>query len=254
MDKKSGQSVKSACAGVGAGFLSGLLGAGGGVLLVPLLRDWVGLDEKRAMATSVFCIAPICAASVVMYAVSGRLDFALALPYLLGGLVGGICAGFLFGKTPPAALRRTFGGLLLLGAVRQFMNWDAGTSWNGFFPSASAGALTGVLSGLGLGGGTLLMIWMTVFGGLDQHAAQAVNLLYFLPCSLGSMAGHIKNKQIVWKPALSAAGAGLPAGFLGAFIASRIDAAPLRIGFGILTALIGVREVLFRKQKPLKDE
>ena len=46
-----------------------------------------------------------------------------------------------------------------------------------------AGAVTGVLSGFGVGGGTLLLVYMTVFAGLDQHLAQGINLLYFLPAS-----------------------------------------------------------------------
>ncbi len=226
------------------------------MILVPLLRDWVGLDEKKAMATSVFCIAPICAVSATLYAFTGKIEWDAAAPYMLGGFLGGIAAGFLFAKTPPAWLRRGFGLLLLLGAIRQWFPSLGGEApvWDSFWPSACAGLLTGVLSGFGLGGGTLLMIWMTVFGGLKQHAAQGVNLLYFLPCSTGSMIGHIKNKQIAWKPALCAVGAGLPIGLLGAFVAQRLDASPLRMGFGALMAVIGLREVFFRQKKPVENQ
>ncbi|MDR1693113.1 MAG: sulfite exporter TauE/SafE family protein [Oscillospiraceae bacterium] len=251
------QAIKSACAGGGAGLLSGLLGAGGGSVLVPLLRDWVGLDAKKAMATSVFCVAPICAVSAAAYAASGRVDWAAAAPYMLGGFLGGAAAGFLFAITPPSWLRRGFGVLLLLGAARQWFPTLGGEApvWDGFWVSALAGAAAGVLSGLGLGGGTVLMIWMTLFGGFSsRHAAQGVNLLYFLPCSLGSMAGHIKNKQVAFKPALFAIAAGLPLGLLGAFIAQKLDASPLRIGFGVLMVFVGLREVLSAKQKePVED-
>ncbi len=256
MENQKGQAIKSVCAGSGAGLLSGLLGAGGGMILVPLLRDWIGLDEKKAMATSVFCIAPICAVSAAMYGFSGRIEWAAAAPYMLGGFLGGIAAGFLFVKTPPSWLRRGFGLLLLIGAARQWFPSLGGEApvWDNFWASACAGLLAGVLSGFGLGGGTLLMIWMTVFGGLDQHAAQGVNLLYFLPCSVGSMAGHIKNKQIDWKPALCAVGAGVPAGLLGALITQNLDASPLRIGFGFLIVFIGVREVFFKKKEPAENQ
>ncbi|MCL1806312.1 MAG: sulfite exporter TauE/SafE family protein [Oscillospiraceae bacterium] len=257
MEKDNGKrkkTVKSASAGVGAGIICGLLGAGGGAVLVPLLRDWIGLDAKRAMATSVFCVAPLCAVSAAMYAASGKLPWNTAWPYALGGLIGGVIAGFLFAKTAPGWLRRSFGVLLLLGVVRQFFQWETGLAFDGVLPSAAAGAGTGVLSGFGLGGGVLLLIWMTAFGGLEQHAAQGSNLLYFPPCAIGSMVGHIKNKQIVWREGLWCIGAGLPAAFLGAFLATRLDAAPLRIGFGILTALIGLREVFFRKKEPVQDQ
>ncbi|MDR0324523.1 MAG: sulfite exporter TauE/SafE family protein [Oscillospiraceae bacterium] len=248
------KTVKSACAGAGAGLLCGLLGAGGGTLLVPLLRDWIGLDAKKAMATSVFCIAPLCAVSAAVYALGGHTPWDAAWPYMLGGLIGGLVAGFLFQKAAPVWLRRGFGVLLLLSAARSFINWQTDIVLDSAFPSAAAGAGTGVLSGFGLGGGTLLLIWMTAFGGLEQHAAQACNLLYFPPCALGSMAGHIKNKQIAWREGLSALCAGFIAALLGAFCATRLDAMPLRTGFAVLTAVIGFREVFFRQKKPLEDE
>ena len=254
MEKDKASAVKSLCAGTGAGVICGLLGAGGGAVLVPLLRDWVKLDAKKAMATSVFCVAPLCAVSAVIYAVRGNLPWADAWPYALGGLTGGLIAGFLFGKTAPDWLRRSFGALLLLGAARTFINWQTSLQWDGFWPSSAAGAGTGVLSGFGLGGGTLLLIWMTAFGGLEQHAAQGCNLLYFPLCAAGSMPGHIRNKQVAWREAGYTVAAGIPAALLGAYLAARLDGAPLRTGFGVLTALIGLREVFFRKQKPLEQK
>jgi hypothetical protein len=252
--EKAHQTIKGIASGAGAGLICGLLGAGGGALLVPLLRDWMGLESKKAMATSVFCVAPLCSVATVIYALQGKLVWADAWPYAAGGLLGGFCAGFLFAKTAPGWLRRAFGLLLLLGAVKTFFNWETGFQWDGILPSATAGAGTGVLSGFGLGGGILLMIWMTAFGGLDQHTAQGSNLLYFPICAIGSMPGHIKNKQIAWKEGSSVLYSGLPAALLGGYLATLIDAQPLRIGFGILTALIGLREVFFVKKKALEDE
>jgi hypothetical protein len=244
---KTHQTIKGLTSGTGAGLVCGLLGAGGGALLVPLLRDWMGLESKKAMATSVFCVAPLCAVSAVMYALRGKLPWPEAWPYAAGGLAGGFIAGFLFKKTAPDWLRRGFGVLLLLGSFRTFINWETGLRWDGMLPSAAAGAGTGILSGFGLGGGVILLIWMTAVGGLDQHAAQGSNLLYFPLCAAGSMPGHIKNKQIVWREGLVVLCSGLPTAILGAFLANRIDAHPLRIGFGILTAIIGLREVTFGK-------
>lgn len=205
------------------------------------------MDAKKAMATSVFCVAPLCSAATLIYALTGKLPWADAWPYAAGGLAGGLIAGFLFKRAAPGWLRRAFGFLLLLGAARTFFTWETGLQWGGIWPSASAGAATGVLSGFGLGGGILLMIWMTAFGGLDQHAAQGSNLLYFPICAAGSMPGHIKNKQIAWRDGLTVLCSGLPAALLGAWLATRIDAQPLRFGFGLLTALIGLREAFFRK-------
>ena len=57
----------------------------------------------------------------------------------------------------------------------------------------AVGGATGVLSGFGVGGGTLLLVYMTAFAGLDQHLAQGINLLYFLPAGLLALPAHIKN-------------------------------------------------------------
>lgn len=110
--------IKCMLSGLGAGTLSGFMGAGGGMILVPLLRDWAGLSEKKAMATSVMIIAPLSALSAAIYCFSGQTDWLAALPYMAGGLLGGILAGIWFVKIPPVWLRRGFGGLLLLGGLR----------------------------------------------------------------------------------------------------------------------------------------
>jgi len=109
---------KYALSGALAGALNGVLGAGGGVVLVPLLLGFVGLEEKHAFPTSVFIILPISAVTAAVYLAHGRMDFALALPYLIGGILGGLIAGKMFKKMPALWLRRLFGVVLVVGGVR----------------------------------------------------------------------------------------------------------------------------------------
>ena len=66
--------------------------------------------------------------------------------------------------------------------------------------SLLAGAVTGVLSGFGIGGGTLLLIYMTAFAGVPQNLAQGVNLLYFLPTAATALPAHIKNCLLYTSP------------------------------------------------------
>ncbi|MCL2082403.1 MAG: sulfite exporter TauE/SafE family protein [Oscillospiraceae bacterium] len=113
--------AKSLIAGAVAGFLNGLLGAGGGIILVPLLRDWAGLEQKTAMASSVFIIAPLSALSAVIYWHHGQIDITVAWPYMLGGLVGGILAGIWFSKISDQWLRRGLGAILLVGGVSMLL-------------------------------------------------------------------------------------------------------------------------------------
>ena len=61
-----------------------------------------------------------------------------------------------------------------------------------------AGLLAGVVSGMGIGGGSLLIIVLVSFFGVEQILAQGINLLYFLPTAAAAIVIHIKNKQIDW--------------------------------------------------------
>lgn len=109
-----------------------------------------------------------------------------------------------------------------------------------------AGGLTGMLSGAGLGGGTLLMVYMTAVAGLPQHMAQGINLLYFLPCSAAALVSHVKNKLVDWKAVLPAVPAGLIASGICAFLAQSADGALLRKLFGVGVIFVGLREILHK--------
>ena len=118
MQKKSGSKFRSAVAGGAAGLANGFFGGGGGVLLVPLLTRWCGLDQRQAFATSIAVILPLCVLSSAIYWLRGGLDFLLALPYLAGGLLGGFLGGRMFKKLNMVWLRRAFALLILYGGAR----------------------------------------------------------------------------------------------------------------------------------------
>ena len=107
-----------AVAGGLAGISNGFFGGGGGLVLVPLLTARCGLDQRRAFATSVAIILPLCVLSSVIYLFRGGLDLAVALPYLAGGLAGGFLGGRLFQKLNMDWLRRAFALLILYGGFK----------------------------------------------------------------------------------------------------------------------------------------
>lgn len=109
-----------------------------------------------------------------------------------------------------------------------------------------AGTITGVLSGFGVGGGSLLLIYMTNFAGVAQNLAQGINLLYFLPTAATSLPSHFKNGYIEKTALLPAIAAGLAGTALAAWIATAMDVELLRKCFGVYLLVIGLRE-LFRK-------
>lgn len=112
--------------------------------------------------------------------------------------------------------------------------------------AALAGAVTGVLSGFGIGGGSLLLIYMTNFAGVEQNLAQGINLLYFLPTAATALPAHFKNGYVEKSALVPAILAGLAGTALAAWVATSLDVDLLRKCFGVFLLVIGIRE-LFRK-------
>ena len=106
-----------------------------------------------------------------------------------------------------------------------------------------AGLLCGILSGFGIGGGSLLMVWMTAVAALDQKTAQSINLLYFLPTSVGALIFHIKNRMICWKAVIPAALGGCATAALTAWLSAGMDMELLRKLFGGFLLVIGALEL-----------
>ena len=116
-----------------------------------------------------------------------------------------------------------------------------------------AGVLTGILSGFGVGGGTLLLIYMTLFAGLEQTQAQGINLLYFLPTAALALPAHIKNgfieKPVLFPSILS----GLVCAALATWTATRLEVTLLHRLFGGFLLYVGISELLRKPSTPRDD-
>ncbi len=110
--------TKCALSGAAAGLVNGLLGAGGGMVLVPLLVRWCALEDKRAFATAISIILPLCLVSTFVYARKAPLPLADAWPYLLGGAAGGVFGGLLFKRVSANLLHKLLGAVILWGGVQ----------------------------------------------------------------------------------------------------------------------------------------
>ncbi len=111
------------------------------------------------------------------------------------------------------------------------------------------GFATGIISGFGVGGGSLLVLYLTVFGGVDQYTAGGVNLLYFTGCAPAALVTHIREKRIVWRAVWLCLVAGIPLSVIAALISSKIDTELLHKAFGFVLLYIGVKELFTKKQK-----
>lgn len=113
-----------------------------------------------------------------------------------------------------------------------------------------AGAVLGFLSGLGIGGGSLLILYLTMAAGVSQERARGINLLFFLPCA--AIASLMRRKQWNWKETFPAMAAGCAAAAVFTWVAGWADTQLLQKWFGVLLIATGVREICFPWGKPAR--
>ncbi len=107
------------------------------------------------------------------------------------------------------------------------------------------GLCSGIISGMGIGGGVLLIPMLVFFCGINQQNAQNINLIYFIPTAIISLITHKKNGNIENKYILKTVIAGLVGAFFGSIIANKIDGELLKRFFGVFLLIMGIFE--FRK-------
>ena len=101
-----------------------------------------------------------------------------------------------------------------------------------------------ILSGMGVGGGGLLVIYLTVFEDIEQIIAQGLNLCFFIAVAIASTVYNIKNKKIVWRTTVTLSISGAVFSFLGAWMAGAINPGILQKIFGMMLILGGVSSLI----------
>lgn len=117
--------------------------------------------------------------------------------------------------------------------------------------SFAAAFLTGIFASLGVGGGMILILYLTVFGGFDQLSAQGINLIYFIPIALLAVIIHSRNGLIRWKSILPALIAGTVFAAVGAFAAGYIGSSGLKKLFAVFILAVGVKELFYKPNKTI---
>ena len=105
-------------AGLAAGAVTGLFGAGGGMVLIPLLSILTSLEERTVFYSSIAIILPVCTVSIAADILSGNFLWRAALPYLIGSAAGGLAAAHYGNKIPVKWLHRILGALIIWGGIR----------------------------------------------------------------------------------------------------------------------------------------
>lgn len=116
------------------------------------------------------------------------------------------------------------------------------------------GSISGIISGMGMGGGTFLIFFLTYFLQVNQYVAQSVNLIYFIPTSITSVIVNYKNKNIDFKIAIYISLIGIIGAFLGVKLSLYINVFLLRKIFGLFLLIIGIYEIytLIKENKKVK--
>ena len=122
------------------------------------------------------------------------------------------------------------------------------------------GVISGIVSGSGQGGGTILILCLTLFYGIDQHKAQATNLIFFIPTAISAIIVSIKEKNIKWKVVLPVIISGIIGALIGAYFSTKTDVKILKKYFGYFLAIIAIYEIycylkkyIFNKKTHNKD-
>ncbi len=111
-----------------------------------------------------------------------------------------------------------------------------------------AGLFSGLIGGMGLGGGAVLIIYLTVFLDTPQLKAQGINLIFFIPIALTAVIIYAIKKQIKWKTVLPFAAGGILGALIGIFVANLLGGEWVARLFGGFIAILGIKEIFFTKK------
>lgn len=105
------------------------------------------------------------------------------------------------------------------------------------------GLIAGIISSLGMGGGTILILLLSIFLKLDQHIAQATNLIFFVPTSVSAIIMNIKNKKINWKISKDIIIYGIIGALIGSYISNYLPNENLKKVFGTFLLFIAIFQI-----------
>lgn len=232
--------------GILAGFLSGLFGVGGGILIVPGLVLVASMDQRIAHGTSLAAVLPIAASSLVTYWAHDHIDWAVVLFLAIGAVGGAVLGTRLLQVLPHRTLGIAFALLLLASAARLFMA-DSGTGRDelGLLMAVLLvvlGLITGVLAGLlGVGGGVIMVPAMMMFFGIPPVIAKGTSLGVIIPTSIIGTWRNRTKKNVDFRAAAIVGIAGVLAAIVGGTLSARMSDTLSNVLFAILLTVVAIR-------------
>lgn len=190
--------------GLATGLMSGLMGVGGGIVMIPLMTAVLGLTQHKAHGTSLAVIVFTAIAGALTYGWSGHTDLVIAAELAAGSIVGARAGALVVNRIPARELRMLFGAFLLLIALRLLLPLPQTESAIdpysalGVVAIVCLGLATGILSGvMGVGGGVIMVPAMVLLLHLPQQDAQGISLLVMIPTAMMGAWTHLQKGNVV---------------------------------------------------------
>jgi len=232
------------------GFLSGLLGIGGGVVFVPLLTYFTKIDFKTNTGISSLAVVFVATASSLTYIFKGFEPSYNIILIIFGGIVGGYFGGKWTNQINTITLKRVFSLLLLFVSYKMIFGSSLESSgYDSFLFFFLIGIVSGVPSGLlGIGGGIIRIPLLIFFGSYTNIVAQGISLITTIPTALTAAITKMKNNKNLLKIGLSVGIFGVIGSIFGSNVAFAINSNYLNIGFGAFLFLVSLN-MLFSNKK-----
>ena len=233
-------------AGVAGGLLSGLFGVGGGIVMVPIFVFWLGLDQKRAITTSLVAIIPIAIFGAAGYAFGGAVDWQIGLAVGLGSIAGGQIGARLLPRIPVPALQIAFAALLAYSAFRLMFPEQYGaavTTTDGQWAwLLLAGVVAGIIAALlGVGGGIVIVPALVLLAGVDLTSARGTSLLVVIMTAVTASVTNIRAGRTDTRLGVVAGLAGAPAALAASFVGQWLPERVAAILFALLMVVAAIQ-------------
>lgn len=246
----------SVLAGLLAGIFGGLVGLGGGVVMIPLMVEFMKLGQHRAHGTSLVAVVFTGIAGALTYWVHGSVDWTAAALLAASAIFTAHWGARFAGALADWVLKRSFGGFLiavsLLLLLKPYLPHLAAGSlapWAQVALLLFAGTLTGFFSGMmGVGGGTIMVPAMVLLLGFGQHIAQGSSLLAMVPAGAAGAWTHRRLGNVETGLLWGLIPGVLLGTYVGGSIANRLPEVELRVIFAAVLIWTGVRYL--RAQTP----
>ena len=236
--------------GLVAGFLSGLFGVGGGILIVPMLVLLLGTDQRLAHGTSLAAVLPIALSGVIGFAVEDSVDWPAAAALTAGAMAGAVAGTHALHVLPTKVLGYAFAGVLMASALRLIVD-NSEASGRGELTVVMVigfvlvGLGTGTLAGLlGVGGGVVMVPAMIILFGIPAAVAKGTSLGVIIPTSVVGTRRNIRKGNCDTRVAVVVGLAGVVSAFAASKISVGLDENVANGLFAGLLALVSARMFL----------